>query len=358
MVRMGVEVDRYGRPLAYWIRENHPNERSQKIDARSTMLERVPADQIFHLKTTERWPQTRGEPWLHAAILRLNQLGEFEEAALIAARIGASKVGFFENPEGDTGIADGVDASGTPSMSVEAGEFTQLPPGYKFSSWDPNYPNEVFDPFTRAALRGIAAGVGVSYESLSRDYSQSNYSSSRLSLIDDRDLWKTLQQWWIRSFRAPLHREWLQAAVFSGAVPIQTEAYALNRTRFEGVRFKPRGWAWVDPTKEVNAYKEAVKAGFTTVSDVIANTGGGLDIEDVLEQRRHELDMMAEADLEFDTDPEFYMPPEPVEAAPAAESDTQDPNDPNEQETPGSTVRIPEGSPMTTEREATQIRSR
>ena len=67
--------------------------------------------------------------------------------------------------------------------------------------------------------------------------------------------------------------------------------------------FKPRGWSWVDPTKEVAAYKEAVKAGFTTVSDVIAATANGKDLEDVLETRRRELDAMAEVGLSFDTDP-------------------------------------------------------
>jgi hypothetical protein len=50
---------------------------------------------------------------------------------------------------------------------------------------NPNRPNSTLDPFMRFLLREIAAGVGVSYESLSRDYSQSNYfKSSRL--IDDR----------------------------------------------------------------------------------------------------------------------------------------------------------------------------
>jgi len=191
----------------------------------------------------------------------------------------------------------------------------------------------VFDPFTRAILRGIAAGTGVSYEALSRDYSQSNYSSSRLALIDDRDLWRTLQQWWIRSFREPLYRDWMQAAVLAGAVPIRADEFALNRSRYESVRFKPRGWSWVDPTKEVNAYKEAVKAGFTTVSDVIAATGGGLDIEDVLEQRRAELDMMAAADLMFDTDPMYEKAmqpepaPEPEEPEPEPEPETPESDD-------------------------------
>ena len=320
-VTMGIEHDGFGRPLAYYIHTRHNSELhlgpSRKVRDEIT---RVPADQIIHLKLTDRWPQVRGVPWLHAAITRINQLGEFEESAVIAARIGASKVGFFENPEGDVGIADGEDANGTPQMTVEAGEFTQLPPGYQFKSWDPAYPNDAFDPFTRACLRGIAAGVGVSYESLSRDYSQSNYSSSRLALLDDRDLWRMLQQWWIRSFRQALHRQWLQAAVMARAVAIDVQSYALDRTKFEAVKFKPRGWGWVDPTKEVAAYKEAELAGYTTKTDIIAATAGGLDLEDVLKTRRHELDMMKAMDLTSDT----TQSERPPEGSPDTPDDDQD----------------------------------
>lgn len=301
-VTMGIEHDDFGRPLAYYIHARHPHE-LRVNPQRDASIMRVPADQIIHLRIVDRWPQTRGEPWMHAAISRLNQLGEFEESAVIAARIGASKVGFFENPDGDpNALADGEEADGTPSMTVEAGEFTQLPPGYKFNSWDPNYPNENFDPFTRACLRGIAAGVGVSYETLSRDYSQSNYSSSRLALLDDRDLWRVVQQWWIRSFRQPLHVEWIRAAVMARAIPgIDLMDYGVDSRKFEKVKFKPRGWGWVDPTKEVNAYKEAERAGYTTKADIIAATAGGMDLEDVLKARRRELDMMDEMGLTSDT---------------------------------------------------------
>lgn len=335
MLRMGVEVDAFGRPVAYWVKQLHPNEIRTKVDGREFKLERVPAEQIIHLRLIDRWPQTRGEPWLHAAITRLNQLGEFEDAALVASRIGASKVGFFENPEGDlSALADG-EQNGTPTATVEAGEFTALPPGYKFSSWDPNYPNDVFEPFIRAHLRGIAAGVGVSYESLSRDYSQSNYSSSRLALIDDRDLWRTLQQWFIRAFREPLHKEWMQAAVLAGVVPVGVEDFARNRARYEAARWKPRGWSWVDPTKEVNAYKEAVRCGFTTVGDVIAATGGGMDLEDVLEQRRRELDRMAEANLTFDTDPVAHPETQTAPAAPTPDDTEDAPEVDPDADTPG-----------------------
>jgi lambda family phage portal protein len=184
-------------------------------------------------------------------------------------------------------------------------------------------------------LREVAAGIGCSYESLSRDYSQSNYSSSRLALLDDRDLWRVLQQWWARSFRQRLHEQWLQAAVLSRAISnIPVESYALNADRFAEVKWKFRGWSWVDPTKEVNAYREAVRAGFMTVSKVISLTGGGDDIEDVIAERKRELAMFEEAEIDVDTTVEEPVEPvEPVAAAPVAapaadpEDDAADPED-------------------------------
>lgn len=313
-VSMGIEHDEFYRPLAYYVHKRHPNELRLGSGRLIDEILRIPADEMIHLRVVDRWPQSRGVPWLHAAISRLNQLGEFEEAAVIAARIGASKVGFFENPDWPEGIADGEESDGTPSMTVEAGQFTQLPPGYKFSSWDPNYPNDTFDPFTRACLRGIAAGVGVSYESLSRDYSQSNYSSSRLALLDDRDLWRVMQQWWVRTFREVLHRKWLQAAVLANAIPVISRTdYAQNVAKYQAVKFKCRGWGWVDPTKEVAAYKEAERAGYTTKADIIAATGGGMDIEDVITARQAELEMLAAAGIATDT---TDMQPQQEEQAP------------------------------------------
>ena len=150
-------------------------------------------------------------------------------------------------------------------------------------------------------LREAAAGTDISYASLSGDYSQTNYSSSRLSLLDDRDVWRVLQQWWIRSFRMPLHKLWLSRAVMARAVNVPVSEYALDMAKFEAVKFKPRGWTWVDPTKEVTAFKEAIKGGLTTLTDVIAATADGRDIEDVITTRQREKQLLAEAGIEVDT---------------------------------------------------------
>jgi lambda family phage portal protein len=304
LVRQGVECDAYNRPVAYWMHEFHPGDPRRPMQ--QDRLIRVPADEIIHLRTLDRWPQVRGVPWMHAAMNRLNQLGEFQEAAVVAARVGAEKVMVLEeNETGGLAEALGNDTQndGTLTWNSGKGQVDILPAGTKVADWNPTYPNENFDPFVRSALRDIASAFGMSYESLSRDYSQSNYSSSRMGLIDDRDGWRVLQQWYIRSFRDRLHRVWLESAMLSRAITgVPVEAYIANRATIESVSWKPRGWSWVDPTKEVAAYKEAVRCGFTTVSTVIAATGGGVDLEDVLAERERELELMADRDLQFDTD--------------------------------------------------------
>lgn len=327
LVRQGVEVDAYHRPIAYWLHEFHPGDpRRQLVNNR---LIRVPAEDIIHLRVLDRWPQVRGVPWMHAAMSRLNQLGEFQEAAVVAARTGAEKVMVLEESESG-GLAEALGADsggetstndGTLTWNSSKGQVDILPAGTRVADWNPTYPNENFDPFVRSALRDIAAAFGVSYEALSRDYSQSNYSSSRLSLLDDRDLWRTLQQWWIRNFRERLHRTWLEAAVLSRAVSaVPVSSYVAQKAAFESATWKPRGWSWVDPTKEVNAYKEAVRCGFTTVSNVIAMTGGGVDLEDVLTERERELEAMESAGLKFDTDP-VAVPEGGQPAAPKSDQD-------------------------------------
>lgn len=314
-VRMGIEVDRFLRPVAYWLRARHRGD-VRSAASPSEALERVPAADIVHVRVVDRWPQTRGEPWLHAVIRKLGDMDGYSESELEAAYAASCYMGFIETPDLDTPIGE-RQPDGTEEMKLESGAIDKLGPGEKFNQYAPNRPNAAMDPFMRMMLREVAAGIGVSYESLSRDYSQSNYSSSRLALLDDRDLWRVLQQWFIRSFRAGLHRVWLQQAVLAGALPeIGLGEYGRDPEKFEAVRWKPRGWSWVDPTKEVTAYKEAVKGGLTTLTDVIAQTAGGLDIEDVITTRRRELDLLEAADIDVDT-----TVGEPAEPAKPAVSD-------------------------------------
>lgn len=321
-LRMGVEVDSFHRPVAYWIREKHPGDVRWNYDSGSNRYERVPAEFIIHLCVTDRWPQTRGEPWMHTAARRLNDMDGYSEAEIVRARAQASMGGAITTPE------DGADwgeeqADGSFEMETEPGVFKRLNPGEELQFPSPSAPNPAMDPFMCYMLREVAAGIGISYESLSGDYSKSNYSSSRMGLLDSRDIWRFYQWWFIRDFRERVHKLWLAQAMLAGAIKsVGIEAYAVNPRKFEAVRYKPRGWTWVDPTKEVAAYETAIKAGFTTLTDVIAQTAGGDDIEDLATRRESELELLAEKDLVFTTSPELY-----TQTGPAAPTAGPAPND-------------------------------
>lgn len=326
-VRMGVEVDDFYRPQFYWLRKRHPSE-IRWTGTRIDEFERVPADQIIHLAVIDRWPQTRGEPWMHAAARRINDMEGYSEAEIVKARAQASTSGWIETPEESAAFAEEQE-DGSFEEETEPGVYKRLLPGEVPHNPPPTSPNSVYEPFMRAMLREVAAGIGVSFESLSRDYSQSNYSSSRLALLDDRDMWRFYQSWFITDFRNIVHKEWLAQAVLSGALQtIPAVQYALDPRKFQAVRYKPRGWTWVDPTKEVAAFKEAIKAGLTTQSDVIAATAGGRDVEDILDERKRELEMAKERGLVFDTSPEIYTAD--AKAAEASAKAAADPPDPPE----------------------------
>lgn len=296
-IRMGVERDSWGRPVAYHFKTEHPGDYPFGAGAVANKTVRVPAADVIHLFKQERPGQTRGIPWIASAIMKMHHLQGYTEAEVIAARAEACRMGFITSPEDDAmadGQQDNLDVA-----NFEPGLIHRLLPGEQFTDSKPNRPGGQYEPFVRAMLHSLAAGLGVAYSTLSRDYSQANYSSGRLALLDDRDNWRVLQAWLIENFHRPVFEEWLDLAVLSGE--LQLNGYESNSEAFRAVRWIPRGWQWVDPAKEMAAYKDAVRCGFTTLSDVIAQQGG--DIEDVMQTRQRELEMAEGMGLVFDTDP-------------------------------------------------------
>ena len=279
-LRLGVEVDAWLRPLAYWFYPFNPGDINMSA-LTINHLRRIPAEDIIHLYVVDRWPKTRGVPWMHTVLKKLKDMGGYVNSEIIAARAAANIVGFVQR-EMDEFTSDQNPERIPRYITSQPGSFQRLLPGEKFEGFSPSRPNSNIDAFMRYMLREVAAGVGVSYETLSRDYSQTNYSSSRLALLDDRDQWRTLQSWLISRFLKPVFYKWLDHAVLSGALNLP--GYFDDKERYRAVRFKPRGWSWVDPSKEVNAYVQARQAGFMSDSDVVAAIGNGQDYEDICSQ--------------------------------------------------------------------------
>jgi len=329
---MGIEVDADHRPLAYHLLRKLPG--TTGVQAGPLDRERVPADQIVHVFLPLEPEQTRGVPWAHAAMRRLNDLGGYREAAVIAARIGASKMGFFTTPEPDQIPQDGKTSDGVPYTNAEPGQFGVLPPGVGFETFDPAYPHDQFDAFSKATLRGISSGLGVSYNSLASDLEGVNFSSIRSGVLEERDEWMVLQDWFIEQIVDPIFEQWLRYALAAGAITQisrngESALPLAKRSKFEQHLWMPRRWGWVDPLKDVQAAIMAIDNGLGTVTDY--NARNGVDIEDVLATKQREQQLAAEFGVSLR--PAAASTPRPSRPSPgdgAEQGDDDDADDPED----------------------------
>lgn len=288
-VIMGVEVDEWRAPVAYHLWDRHPTEAANV----SRYRERVPAADIIHGFIEIEDEQTRGVPWMHAAMRRCNDLNGYREAAVIAARVGASKMGFFTTPDGQPkSHTDGDDGHGNFSSEATPGTFDVLPEGVTFQSFNPEYPHAQFDMFCKSALRGIASAIGIAYHSLSNDLESVNFSSIRAGTLEERDEWMVIQNWLIEQLLEVVFEDWMDMALLMGAIllpngsalPLAKKQKFLNRT------WQPRRWQWVDPLKDMAASVLAIENGLASPQMIAAQSGR--DIEEVIDDLKRFQEML------------------------------------------------------------------
>lgn len=305
-IRMGVEMNRSHRIVAYWVLTAHPGDRYFTNHQQRHI--RVPAEEILHIYMPSRSHQTRGEPFMTPALSAMKQLMAFREAELIAARISASKMGILTSPGGDEYVGDDSFGNGgyEPVIDTQPGSWFALPVGYDMKMFDATHPNVGFGEFESAMLRGIASGLGVSYAALSNDLSSVNYSSIRQGALDERDGYRALQQFMIEHFVEPVFREWLLTAMDFGAIPIP--ASKLDKFADNSI-FRGRGWNWIDPLKEMNAAVVGLQNGILSMQDVAAHYGR--DVEETFSQISRDKELATQFGLSMSFEP-FGAPKAPA----------------------------------------------
>jgi lambda family phage portal protein len=298
-VVMGVEVDNWKRPLAYWFYEDHPGDNWVSASNVSRTLKRIPASEIIHLYFRDRPGQLRGVPLLASSLLRLKNIGDYEEHEQIAAKAAACIMAFVTTPDADLLGEPGYGQEGLPADErLAPGIIRYMASGETINAFDPKRPNPNVTGFIECQLRAAGAGIGSSYEGVSNDYSKSNYSSSRLSLLQSRDRFKVLQLALISKFCRGVYGDWLEAAVMSGVLPFAD--YEMRPERYRAIRWTPRGWSWVDPQKEINGTIAAIKAGLTTLTEEVAKQGG--DFEENIKILAREREILERYNIKLDLD--------------------------------------------------------
>lgn len=268
----GVEIDRRGRPIAYHILPDAPD-----LPFASALTPvRIEASEVIHLFRRQFAGQVRGISWFAPVILRLAELDKTEDAQIVRQQIGAMMTGFIVDPEGGAGGFTGEVEGDALQGGLEPGTLKVLRHGQDVRFSDPPNIGDEANAFMVMQLRAIAAGLGVTYEQLTGDYSNTNYSSARASLIEFRRLVEGIQHHTvIFQLCRPVWRRWATLEILSGR--LDAPGFEADPEQYLTPRWITPGWQWVDPAKEIGAQREAVEAGFMSRREVVA--GRGLDIE-------------------------------------------------------------------------------
>jgi len=110
----------------------------------------------------------------------------------------------------------------------------------------------------------------------------------RSGLLIERDLWRSLQYWWCGAFLEPVYAEWMNMALLSGGLSLDSR----DRRKFLAARWSARGWPWVDPLKDTEAGIKEIQMGLGSRTELLAEQGK--DLEETLERLAEEQQLAAE----------------------------------------------------------------
>lgn len=304
----GVEFDLLGRRRAYWMFREHPG---AALFGGGWNSVRVPADGVLHIYEQERPGQVRGMTWLAPIVLTLKDFGEYMDAQLLKQKIAAYLAVVVTDAEG-TGATLGVESEQDTDQPytdrIKPGAVSYVAPGTDIRVVQPPRVQEL-DPYTRVQLRKIAAGFGVTYEDLTGDYSDVNFSSARMSRISH---WDDVHDWrWqmmVPQFCIPAWRWAMQFGAIVGRIdPVASaDGFPLalqngQTTWLPSAEWTPPPMPMIEPDKEGLAYQRNIRSGLMSLSEALRERG--YDPETVLNEMATDNGLLDKLGLLLDSDP-------------------------------------------------------
>lgn len=282
----GIESDALGRVVAYWLFEQHPGDVTTVLATRASReSRRVPAELIIHFYNQERPGQGRGFSRLAPVIAAVRDLATYEDSEIQRKNL-ESRLSVLAS--GDPTLVERLATSPGPSGSSAAQQAGELGPlagggvthvgdGMNLTVVEPKAAPG-FVEYVKQRWQIIAVGIGVTYEGMTGDVSEANFSSSRVRMIDFRRE-AEMTQWLsvIPRLIEPMCRAFEQAVYLTGKV----------RATGGEIDYSPPKWSYVDPAKDVKADQEEVSSGLSSLSEKIR--ARGYDPDTVFEEIRQDV---------------------------------------------------------------------
>jgi lambda family phage portal protein len=358
ILRRGVAMDLRGKPTSYWFRlgerfDAYPDDwawRWRQVSARKPWGRR----QVIHIVEAQDHGQTRGIADMVSVLKSLRMTSKFRDVVLQSAVINATYAAAIESElpgeaialaMGQNGMNSPVDGmigayggymsalgqylDGATNIGIDGAKVPHLFPGTKMNIRNTGTPGGIGTSFDDAMLRHIAAGLGVSYESLSRDFSKTNYSSGRLAMGVQNAAMASRKKHVADRLASNVYELWVEEAMANGDVPLPRGASRedfyrpMAKESFTRCTWIGSGAGQIDELKETQAAILRIRSGLST--HAIESSKLGYDWREIVEQRADEIVMFNDNNVPAD-----YISQKPMDKPTDVPQDSPDDSSTNE----------------------------
>jgi lambda family phage portal protein len=297
IVRASIEFNPIHERVAYHFYREHPGDST--LWPNTFDVVRVPADSVLHVMEFIRGNQIRGITSMAPILLQLSDLDDYDDAERFRQKLGAYMFAWRESltpddPQLNTVATAGTDTAPAGAAYVESmpGQMTMLDAnaGEKFGFYAHPGVANTYGEFMKVQRQTIATILRNTYEMLTGDMHEVNFSSARVRLIALRRIWQQFQGAVIEhQFCRPVWSAWLDAAALAGV--IDAADYRKRPEEYLNVEWLAQPWEWVDPQADIKALRMEIESCFTSREAVVASRGR--DVEDVDAQIKRDHDREA-----------------------------------------------------------------
>ena len=279
--RLGVQFNKEGLKTGYWVWTSNPNDMATNWTGIQSEL--ISIDDVLQPFEVLRAGQVRGVPSGVAAFMKMSDFNDYEDAQLMRQKIASAFAMFVTGHEFKAGEDQEL------TERIEPGLIQYLPEGESVNFGNPPAADG-YSEYSKKILQGIAAGYEITYEMLTMDYSNVNFTSGRMAKIDVSGRFRKLQyNMMVPQVCVPIWRWFMDSLMMVGAMGVFIDCDASDWTA------PPT--QMLDPVKETNAIIAQISAGLTTWSEVARERGR--DPEELMEEVKQERLKMAEAGINF-----------------------------------------------------------
>jgi lambda family phage portal protein len=300
-IRSGIERDKRGQRVAYWMFKEHPGDMFNLKSIDPFLLMRIPASEVKHMFMPTRPGQLRGVSMLAPILPKLRTIGDYQDAVLTRQQMANLFVAFISrtlpaaDPTVDPLTGKAIDGDfDQPLMPMAPGLIQELEDGQQVTFANPPEAGTMYSDYIRTEMMSLASASGLPYEVFSGDIRQVSDRTLRV-LINEFRRFAEQRQWQviIPMLCQPVRDWFTDAAIFAGMATLA------EREDIRRVEWSPHGWSYIHPVQDPQGKQMEVAAGFRSRSSVIGERG---DDPETVDQERAD-DQAREMELGIFNDP-------------------------------------------------------